>query len=163
THDFFSSSYSKSGGSVTPRKFHFPPLPLSGVRATPLATCRRRVALTLFSTLSPPHWKRRRTGSSPPPPALIATAGSRGGVLASGDCAQLPLSPMRARARPFAPIPFTNSSSLSVSARDSLPASSASRRRTLTISAGRSRRYSPLLNFSAIGLKNGTPPPPCST
>ena len=59
-------------------------------------------------------------------------------------------------------MPFTNSSSLSISVRESLPASSAGMRSALTISGGRSRRYSPLVNLSAIGFQNGTPPPPCS-
>jgi len=51
---------------------------------------------------------------------------------------------------------LTNSSSLSSSARDS--AFAAGSRIAFTICAGRSRRYSPLVNLSAISSQKETPP-----
>ena len=60
------------------------------------------------------RWRRRA--------ALIAARASGVMFLASGDCVHSPPSCDLARARPRAPKPLTNSSSLSASVRDSAPA-----------------------------------------
>ena len=82
-------------------------------------------------------------------------------VLASGDCVQLAvLADLGAREALGAHALHELLELVALGARE--VRARPGRRIALTISAGRSRRYAPLLNFSAIALKNGTPPPPCS-
>ena len=70
-----------------------------------------------------------------------------------GVWVQPPSAPMRARARPRAPKPLANSSSLSRSARDSVLACAAGRRQPLTMPPG----------GSTADCSRPTPPPSCAS
>ena len=72
THDLCSSSYSKSGGFTTQRNFHLSPCPYSGMRPIFLATCTRRLAMTVCTSDSLPNWKQMRS------PGLAPTRGVDG-------------------------------------------------------------------------------------
>ena len=122
--------------------------------------CTRKLASTMCTSEVLPNWKSSRSPSFAPVAALIESTISLLTVFESGDCTQVPSGPTFARAKPPAPMPFASCSSFSWSVRES--DALAGTTMALTISAGRSLRYAPLLNFSAIGVQNGIPPPLCS-
>ncbi len=74
--------------------------------------------MTVCTSASRPNWKRRRSPGLAPQAWLMASRNSGEMVFDKGDCVHSPDSPTLARARPRAPLPLANSSSLSDSARD---------------------------------------------
>ena len=97
--------------------------------------------MTVCTMAVSPNWKSSRSPALAPVAAFTAARNSGVAAFARGDCVHVPSSARRARARPLAPMPLQNSSSLSTSARESVDVAGTTI--AFTMRRGTSKRSSP--------------------
>ena len=125
---------SNSGKSVIQQNCHLCPCCGSGRACRP--RCRRRPPSTAFDQLLGAELQEQKIAVAEAAPACVDRAAQVLGDRLHRALRHAPPSPMRARARPRAPKPLANSSSLSRSARDSALACAAGSRQPLTMPPG---------------------------